>query len=202
MGKSYYLVGVDEVGRGPIAGPVAVGVVIVKDQSFLKEIKDFLPIGKDSKKLSSKQREECFCEIIKWKDKGKIKYEVSFISSQIIDQAGISKSIQMAINRSFEKLNIPPTKSMILLDGGLCVGREYVNQKTIIRGDETEPIIACASIVAKVFRDRKMVNYGKKFPKYNFEIHKGYGTKKHFNMIKKHDFCPLHRRTFLKKLSS
>jgi ribonuclease HII len=100
--------------------------------------------------------------------------------------------------KKLEKLGVTAHRSKVLLDGSLKAPRRYVNQKTIIRGDDIEPVISLASICAKVLRDRKMTRLAKKYPRYGFEVHKGYGTKAHYKAIKKHGFSQEHRRSFLK----
>jgi len=201
--KFQYLVGIDEVGRGPLAGPVAVGACIIsvseikrlRAQGFLKNIKD-------SKKLSEKKREEWLGKIKKLKEKGDLDYQVSFASNKKIDEKGISYCLRLAIKNSLKKLKADPLKSLVLLDGGLKAPKEFTRQKTIIKGDEKEPIISLASIVAKVARDRKMVGYSKKFPHYGFEIHKGYGTSLHLQKICQNGLSGLHRKSFCKKIVS
>ncbi|OGF51446.1 ribonuclease HII [Candidatus Giovannonibacteria bacterium RIFCSPLOWO2_02_FULL_43_11b] len=185
---SKYIVGIDEAGRGPLAGPVTVAVVAILKNSKIK-----LP-DRDSKKLSAKKREEWFQF---FKDNPLLKYSVSSVSHSIIDKRGISYALRLAVRRSIEKLEFRP--KMILLDGSLFAPQEY-NQKTIIKGDEKIPIIAAASIVAKVTRDRKMVRLAKKYPKYGFEMHKGYGTLTHRVMLKKYGLCEIHRKSFCTRL--
>ncbi len=196
MDKKRLVVGIDEVGRGPLAGPVAVGAFIVH-----KKIQ--LPI-KDSKKLTEKQREIWYEKICEWRKEWKCDFCVTMVSAKIVDKIGLSKAIQKALNKS---LNLVLPKShdsakrvKVLLDGGLRAPAEFKNQKTIIKGDEKEPVIALASIVAKVMRDRYMKKIAKKYPQYYFEIHKGYGTKKHYIALKKYGISPLHRKSFLKNL--
>ena len=232
-----YIVGIDEVGRGPIAGPVAVCAFMAKDDDFLlfcsnvdylKEKK--LPKLKDSKKLSKKQREEWFEYLKVAKAEGFCDYSVSFVSSENIDKFGIAKCIQKALNKSLEKVvshnsfnkvasqqfpnfprftpegpyadenfGIPVSLDSlsIFLDGGLHASKEYINQETIIKGDELHPVISMASIMAKVSRDRIMEKYAKVYPEYGFEKHVGYGTKAHYEAIKKHGQTPIHRKTFI-----
>jgi ribonuclease HII len=190
-----YLIGVDEVGRGPIAGPVAVGSF-----SFLKsESRKFFKGVKESKQLKEEKREEWFTKILEAQKKGLINFIVTFQSEKIIDNKGLSFAIKNALKISLNKLKINPEKASVLLDGGLYAPLEYKNQKTIIKGDAREQVIALASICAKVLRDRKMINYAKKYPEYGFGVNKGYGTKEHYRAIKKHGLTPLHRRSFLQK---
>jgi len=196
--KHKWIVGVDEVGRGPLAGPVAVGAVAINSAIYgLRLKKEFKGI-RDSKKLSEKQREEWFKKIKIVEKRGDIKLTVSMTSPSIIDKKGIVFSIQNALNNSLLKLNISPERLQIFLDGGLKAGKEYKNQKTIIHGDDLVQIISIASVVAKVTRDRLMRRYAKKFPRYGFESHKGYGTKAHYLAIKKYGTTKIHRQSFLK----
>lgn len=191
-----YLIGIDEAGRGPLAGPVAVGVFAVRSKAVLKNFKGV----KDSKQLSEKQREEWFRLIQIHAKEGIVKYAVSMSSSEVIDTQGIVHAIRSALNRCLKRLErheFATIDSRILLDGSLYAPDRYINQKTIIDGDAKEPIIALASICAKVTRDRKMKRLGKEYPYHGFEIHKGYGTKAHYKAIKKHGLTPDHRRSFL-----
>ncbi len=223
MDKTRYTIGIDEVGRGPIAGPVCVcafklkaglnikafqkasskkvlgsprGVLAVSARPFRQNFYE-MPL-RDSKKLSPQQREAWFTEIKKWKTEGKCDFVLTYISAKEIDKIGIAPAIKKALEKSLLTLN-PNTKTTILLDGGLKGPKEFTNQKTIIKGDEKEVAIALASIVAKVSRDALMKKHAKKYPNYGFEIHKGYGTKKHYEALDKHGFTLLHRATFLKK---
>jgi ribonuclease HII len=190
-----FLVGVDEVGRGPIAGPVAVCAFLWKDRDVPLPEKI-----KDSKKLSPQKREEWFSVIEEWESSGVVSFEVSFVDSNTIDEVGISPSISQALNKALYRLKVDPKNVMILLDGGLYAPDQYSYQETIIKGDENESIIALASIVAKVTRDRYMEKISELYPVYGFDVHKGYGTKDHYMAIKKHGPSPLHRRSFLKKV--
>ena len=224
-----YKIGIDEVGRGPLAGPVAVCSFLIKDNNFIEsctgqtcaEYK--LPKLKDSKKLSKKQREVWFEFLKKQKEEGKCDYAVSFVSPQNIDKFGIAKCIQKALNCSLEVITTrevlferssdegggigarPSQKDLlapfdlfyVYLDGGLHAPKEYVNQETIIRGDELHPVISMASIMAKVSRDRIMTNYAKTYPEYGFENHSGYGTKAHYAAIKAHGQTSIHRKSFI-----
>ncbi len=184
--------GIDEAGRGPLAGPIAVAAIIVNEKRKVQNA-ELLNGIRDSKKLSAKQREEWF-KIIK----KNFKCAVCMIGSQTIDKIGISKTAKLAVARVLRKF--PKKPDLVLMDGLLFAPR-YYNQKTIIKGDEKVPLIAAASIVAKVCRDRKMRRLHKICPNYCFDIHKGYGTKLHYAMIKKSGFSYYHRRSFLKNVS-
>ncbi|MFQ5661651.1 MAG: ribonuclease HII [Candidatus Paceibacteria bacterium] len=210
--KYKYIIGIDEAGRGPLAGPVAVGAVLVPADapqgltvprshlsrryrsSSRNDLMTFSRV-KDSKKLTEIQREKIFEKI---KENKNIRYIVCFASARQIDKLGIVKAIGNALKKALAKLDANPNKCKILLDGTLKAPVKYKNKKTIIKGDEKEFVISLASIAAKVERDKKMQNFSKKYPKYNFEKHKGYGTKEHYRKIKKHGICDIHRKTFVK----
>lgn len=218
-----YIVGIDEVGRGPIAGPVAVCAFLCVIENYdliIKNAKEELNLPlRDSKKLSKKQRKKWFEFFKLQKKEGKCDYAVSYVSPENIDKFGIAPSIKKALEKSLEKLSSSdilfekssdeggrgimlsrkeyPTTLSIFLDGGLYAPSEYVNQKTFIKGDELYPIISCASIVAKVSRDKIMTDYEKEFPGYGFDKHSGYGTKAHYEAIKKHGQTPIHRKSFI-----
>ncbi len=193
------VIGIDEVGRGPLAGPVTVCAVSCDERKYklLLRNKNLPTLGKDSKKLKESDREIYFKYLKKLSRAGIINYQVTHVSNLIIDKKGISYSIKRAIDISLSRLEVK-RNSKILLDGGLRVGAEFKNQKTIIKGDEKEKIIAWASILAKVSRDNLMRNASKKFPLYSFEIHKGYGTRKHIKTIKNHGLSLFHRKSFCK----
>ena len=193
-----FLIGIDEVGRGPIAGPVAVGAFIFLNPSASKLFRGV----KESKQLNEGKREEWFAIICNAKKYKHVDYHVCFQTEKIIDKKGLSYSIHKALDISLERIvsknDLKNTNVRILLDGGLKASLNYRDQKTIIKGDEKEMVIALASICAKVLRDRKMNALAKKHPKYAFEKHKGYGTKKHYEAIKKYGLLNVHRRSFLK----
>ncbi len=197
------IIGIDEAGRGPIAGPVAVGAFAFKIKNYeliIKNVKDKykLPL-RDSKKLSAKQREEWFAIINKWQKAGKCDYAVTLVSASDVDKIGISKAIQSGLNKSLEKVKAKNTHQ-IFLDGGLKAPKEFKNQKTVIKGDEKIPVISLASICAKVVRDAHMTRLNNKYPFYSFNTHKGYGTKAHYKAIEKYGISKIHRKTFLKTL--
>ncbi len=207
-----YVIGVDEAGRGPLAGPVAVGAVKMACQSgeparatLAKFIgRATLPRLRDSKQLNEKQREIWFAVLKRAKLAGKLDFAVSLVSHRVIDKKGISFAIKLGIKRAISRLtvgqarlNLASKECRVLLDGGLKAPAEFINQKTIIRGDEKEPIISLASIVAKVTRDRHMARMAKKYPNYGFEKHKGYGTKKHLAAVRRQGVTPIHRTSFL-----
>lgn len=195
------IIGIDEAGRGPLAGPVTIGLFGAENSLKQRLIKNIFE-GKlrDSKKLSEKQRGIIYRKLEKLQKEGAVFFTVSHISNKIIDKIGISKAIQIGVNNNLEKFEILNFKSKILLDGLLRAPKEFTNQKTIIKGDETDVFIACASIVAKVSRDRLMQKLAKKYKGYDLEIHKGYGTLSHRQAIKKLGLSPLHRKSFCKKI--
>ena len=204
--KPRFLIGIDEVGRGPIAGPVAVGAFCISAANLPKVRRIFKGV-KESKQLSEQKRERWF-EIIEQTKKLKlVDFAVTFQSEKVIDKKGLSFAIKNALKISLNSVvkksiknasSIKPDQVKVLLDGGLKAPAEFINQKTIIKGDEKEMVIALASICAKVLRDRKMNLLTKKYPKYGFEKHKGYGTRAHYGAIKKYGQLPLHRKSFLK----
>ncbi|MDB5238986.1 MAG: rnhB [Candidatus Parcubacteria bacterium] len=197
--KNACLIGIDEAGRGPLAGPVSVGAFAVKSRQTLRKFRGV----KDSKQLSEKQREEWFALIQAMAKKGEVAYAVAFARSETIDGRGLTHAIYSALNRTLSRLEAQGIRcfdATILLDGSLYASARYVDQTTIIDGDAKEPIIALASICAKVLRDRRMKKLARLFPQYGFDVHKGYGTKAHYAAIKKHGLIADHRRSFLTKL--
>ena len=190
-----YILGVDEAGRGPLAGPVAVAVIAVRaGHPILRKLRGV----RDSKKLSERQREAWFACIRNWSGQGSLQYAISFSSAGVIDKRGIVKAVSAALTRAIRRLKLSPKNSRVMLDGSLYAPSEFIFQKTIIGGDEKVRIIALASIVAKVMRDRWMKRLAKKYPEYSFEVHKGYGSQKHIRTIRKHGLSEIHRRSFCK----
>lgn len=199
-----YLIGIDEVGRGPLAGPVVLGVVAIPQNFRLKNRK--LGIIKDSKKISETQREKWYDYFINEKQ---ILFSVARVYPSQIDAINISRAANRAALRAYKKL-VSRDRSLnnnhrVLLDGGLYLGnkglsKEKYGAKTVIKGDEKHLPIMMASIIAKVTRDRYMVRLAKKYPGYGFELHKGYGTATHLAAIRKKGPTPAHRMSFLKFL--
>lgn len=185
--KSKVVAAVDEAGRGPLAGPIAVAAVVATGN--LKSLKNI----RDSKKLSEKQREEWF-KILK----NHFECRVAMVGPQVIDRIGINPATRLAISRLLRRFNKKP--DLVILDGALSAPCSY-NQQTIVKGDEKIPLISAASIIAKVSRDRKMRRFHKTHPEYCFDKHKGYGTKAHYRAIKKNGLLEIHRRSFLKTLN-
>ncbi len=178
--------GVDEAGRGPLAGPVYAAAVV-------------LPLGleinglNDSKKLSEKKRDALFDLIIQ----NALAYSIKFSTVEEIENLNILNASQLAMNRAVETLNIKADYALI--DGNIARGFN-IPCKTVIKGDSLSPSIAAASILAKVSRDRFCLEMDKNFPEYGFAKHKGYGTKAHYEAIKKYGPCPIHRLSFLKNV--
>jgi len=194
-----YIIGIDEVGRGPVAGPVAVGAVVYAAQD-IEILKETIVNVRDSKKLSQKRRGEVFAQAIEKKKEGLIDFSVGFIGPKTIDEKGIVYAIKESLRISLTRIAINPDDCVVLLDGGLYAPDEYKNQSTIIKGDQKEFAISLASIIAKVSRDKKMVDMGKEFPGYGFEKHKGYGTRQHMVAIKELGMLDVHRKSFLKNI--
>lgn len=192
-----HVVGIDEAGRGPLAGPVAVGGVRISN-SFNKK---FFKGIKDSKQLTEEERELWFSLAQEARRSGQLDFAVSLISEKVIDKHGITYAIRLGVKRVIDKLGVKGEDSKIFLDGALKAPQEFSNQLTVIRGDEKIPVISLASICAKVVRDRRMVRLSKKYPEYDFDLHKGYGTLIHREAIKKHGLTGIHRLSFLKNLT-
>lgn len=188
------IVGIDEAGRGPIAGPVTVAAV-----AFLKPFDVTRLTGvKDSKKLSEKKREYFRAIVEELSNEGCIKFAVHSSEAKIIDSKGIVFAIQLSLSSVLNTLSLPPSSCFIKLDGSLKAPSVYKRQETIIKGDESELPITLAGIMAKTTRDRNMLTYAKQYPEYGFEHHKGYGTKMHYQALTSLGACELHRTTFLK----
>jgi ribonuclease HII len=196
--KAEFLVGVDEAGRGPLAGPLAVGVVVAH-KNF--EIRELFPGVADSKILTEQKREEIYRLLVKYTKQGLLRYTVIYVAAATIDRIGISRATKRAVHAGVRRLAPEVEGYKVLLDGLLHAPKEYM-QETIIHGDATEAIISLASIAAKVNRDRLMKRLAKKYPNYGFESHKGYGTEMHFAQIRKFGLSELHRKSFCKSVVS
>ncbi len=179
--------GVDEAGRGPLAGPVCAAAVILP-----KGLE--IPGLNDSKKLTDKRRRELYDVICEQA----VSYGIGFASHEEIDGINILQATFLAMKRAVEQLSVAP--SLALVDGNREPDFGTVPVKTIIKGDSLSANIAAASILAKVTRDRLMEEMDETYPQYGFAVHKGYGTKAHYAALLEHGPCPIHRRTFLKKL--
>lgn len=188
-----FMVGVDEAGRGPLAGPVAVGIVAVPE-GF--DVLAAFPGVADSKKLTEKKREQIFELLLERVAAGEVEYRVELESAEAIDREGIAVVIRRAITRGLNVLAPDAAFARVLLDGSLKAPAEYA-QETIIGGDATVPLISLASIAAKVTRDRLLCSLATEYPEYGFETHKGYGTKAHYAALRAHGLSVIHRRTFI-----
>ena len=191
-----YLIGVDEAGRGPLAGPVSVGAVLVPidfDWSLVEGVRD-------SKKLSEKKREEIFERARELEKSSALRFAVSTSSAAYIDTYGIVPAIKRALAEALSRLEVGAQDCRVLLDGSLKAPVEYIHQETIIRGDDSEPVISLASIMAKVTRDRLMKRISAKYPAYDFHVHKGYGTASHLSAIARCGLSDMHRATFCSRL--
>ncbi len=178
--------GVDEAGRGPLAGPVYAAAVILPKGHIIDGVND-------SKKLSEKKRNLLFDKII---DEC-VCYSIGTAGVREIDEINILQATFLAMRRAVEGLSVNP--DIALIDGNKRPGLAMAEWE-IIKGDAKSANIAAASIIAKVSRDRYMLEMAEKYPEYQFEKHKGYGTKLHYEMIEKYGISPIHRKTFLKKL--
>lgn len=196
MKKPRYIVGVDEAGRGPLAGPVSIGVAIVPAHFDW----DLIPGVGDSKKVAPKNREAIFRRTRALKKQNLLDYVVVLVSTKVIDTKGISFATRRGIEKAFKKLSPDPKITEVKLDGLLKAPEIFKHQETIIKGDAKEKVIGLASILAKVTRDRYMVRVAQKYSKYGFEIHKGYGTQLHYDCIKRNGVSPIHRKTFLRRV--
>jgi ribonuclease HII len=184
-----FIIGVDEVGRGPLAGPVVAAAVRLNKTKFKNYIND-------SKKLTALQRNKAFSEISRKSSVG-----VGIIGESVIDSVNILNATKLAMAEAINNLisssrkNIKKDKIIVLLDGNFTLDLPF-KVKSIVRGDSKSISIASASIIAKVTRDKIMSDYHKLYPEYNFRDNKGYGTKEHFEAIEKHGSCKIHRMSF------
>ncbi|MCR5624465.1 MAG: ribonuclease HII [Lachnospiraceae bacterium] len=179
-----YVCGVDEVGRGPLAGPVVTAAVIMPKDSRILYVND-------SKKLSAKKREELY-EII---TREAVTFSLGIKDHHVIDEVNIRNATIMAMTEAVNNLNVAP--GVVIIDA-LSLPEVDIPQKNVIKGDEKSYNVACASIVAKVTRDRMMEEFAKKYPNYGFEKNMGYGTSEHIEGLKKYGKCEIHRDTFIK----
>lgn len=182
-----FVCGVDEAGRGPLAGPVCAAAVILPENCVIEGLND-------SKKLSAVKREKLYDEV---KEKA-ISWSVAFASVEEIEEVNILNATYLAMNRAIEGLNIPADYALI--DGNRVPKDIKVKCETVVKGDALSYSIAAASIIAKVTRDRLMNEYDEKYPQYGFAKHAGYGTKAHTDAILKYGMCEIHRPSFLTKL--
>jgi ribonuclease HII len=199
--------GLDEAGRGPLAGPVVAAAAIVQPAKLKIQISRSAPCNysvikkslklkillrevKDSKQLSPKKREKLYNLLTK---SSYIKWGIGKVSEKVIDKINIFQATKLAMQKAIDNLKIKP--DFLILDGNFKINSR-IRQKSIIKADQKVFSCSAASIIAKVTRDRIMENYHKKYPKYGFKKHKGYPTKFHFKMLKKYGPCRIHRKTF------
>ena len=201
LDKYSHLIGIDEAGRGPLAGRVAVGVVkfMANRRADLEVALVDFPVGRDSKKMTAKTREHWYGKLRELKQAGVLDFAVAFSSHQCIDDFGIAPAVRKAMADGIRKVEVP-LEALILLDGSLKAPIEYQHQRAIIKGDEKEIVIGLASIVAKVSRDFYMKKIAPDYPEYDLAKHKGYGTASHCEAIKKYGPSAIHRRSFLKNI--
>ena len=183
------IIGIDEAGRGPLAGPVVVAGVKIRSAKTAKRL--FAGI-RDSKRLSPKKREEWFLRLTRHSF---IEYAVARVGNHVIDRVNITRAANIAAARVYRRLSSEKGRVFAVLDGGLYLP-DSIPQKTIIKGDEKIPVIAAASVIAKVTRDRIMVRLYKKFPRYRFDLHKGYGTRFHRRILRSIGRSEVHRASF------
>lgn len=187
MEKGYDVIcGVDEAGRGPLAGPVCAAAVILPQEIEIEGLND-------SKKLTDKKRRELYDVICE----KAIAYGIAFADHKEIDEINILQATFLAMRRAVERLSVKP--QLALVDGNRDPLLEGIEVKTIVKGDNLSASIAAASILAKVTRDRYMEEQAEIYPQYGFSVHKGYGTKAHYAALTQYGACPIHRLSFLKK---
>jgi ribonuclease HII len=198
--KSQWIIGIDEVGRGPLAGPVTVCAVAMSYTAYKKILLKNAWAGvNDSKKMTPVTRKKSYLGAQLLSKRGDIHYVVTSRTAKQIDKKGIAACIRECIAANLRRLNLRNEDCTILLDGSLKAPAEYKKQKTIIRGDSSEKIISLASVIAKVERDHYMIALSKKHPAFSWHQNKGYGTKAHIAAIKKEGLTLFHRKSFLKK---
>ncbi len=182
-----YICGVDEAGRGPLAGPVCAAAVILPADVYIEGLND-------SKKLSEKKREALYGVITE----KAVAYGVAFGTLEEIEEFNILNATFLAMNRAIDELEVKPDYALI--DGNRVPAGINIPCETVVKGDFKSASIAAASILAKVTRDRLLLRYDEEYPQYNFKKHKGYGTKEHYEAIKKYGVCEVHRLSFLKNV--
>lgn len=182
-----YIAGIDEAGRGPLAGPVVVGCVILPENSFIEGVND-------SKKVSEKKREKLYDEITN----EAIAWSVGIVDQTEIDEINILNATKKALTMAIQNLEVKPDR--ILVDALEHIDTCGIPYTSIIKGDAKNYSIAAASIIAKVTRDRIMYEWDEIYPEYGFASHKGYGTAKHIQAIKENGICMLHRKSFVKNI--
>ena len=190
-----FSMGVDEAGRGPLAGPVVAGAVILEEKNWNDEEKKLWDLIKDSKKLSEKRREEIFTFIM-----DNFYVGVGICNHETVDRVNVLEATFLAMKKAVgelkNRIKNQSDKIIILVDGDKVIPNFSLEQKSIIGGDKLVKSISAASIIAKVTRDRMMNEFDKKYPVYQFAKHKGYGTKIHIEALKQNGPCEIHRKTF------
>jgi ribonuclease HII len=194
LGVREFILGVDEAGRGPLAGPVAVGVVRVPVRFNLRRA---FPGLNDSKQLSPKKRTELYDEAVARARAGELAFCIRLSGAHYIDTFGITRAVRRGVWGGVRALAPDPAEVKVFLDGLLAAPPEY-RQETIIGGDALVPAISLASVMAKVRRDKLMERMAQLYPKYVFDQHKGYGTEAHYRAIRRHGLCDIHRKSFCK----
>lgn len=187
--QNLVIAGIDEAGRGPLAGPVVCACVVMplEKEKMIEQVND-------SKQLSSKKREKLYDEIVKVA----LDYTIIEIDEKTIDEINVLNATKLGMKRALESLKIKP--DIVLIDA-VKIDSD-IRQENIIKGDTLSYNIAAASILAKVYRDRLMIKLSEKYPQYNFAKHKGYGTREHINALKIYGKCPIHRESFIKNFIS
>lgn len=180
-----YICGIDEAGRGPLCGPVVAAAVILPKDKYIEGVND-------SKKLSPKKREKLYDDI----KKEAISVGIGIVDVDIIEEINILNATKLAMIKAIKDLKIKP--DYLLIDGNQLIDID-IEKQTVVSGDAKSESIAAASIIAKVTRDRMLINFDKLYPEYGFAKHKGYGTKIHIEAIKKYGLTPIHRKSFCKK---
>ena len=180
-----YICGIDEAGRGPLCGPVVAAAVILPKDKYIEGVND-------SKKLSPKKREKLYDDI----KKEAISVGIGIVDVDIIEEINILNATKLAMIKAIKDLKIK--QDYLLIDGNQLIDID-IEKQTVVSGDAKSESIAAASIIAKVTRDRMLINFDKLYPEYGFAKHKGYGTKIHIEAIKKYGLTPIHRKSFCKK---
>ena len=188
------IIGIDEAGRGPLAGPVVAAAVLLNSSCNFKDknLKEIISLAKDSKKMTAKQREKVFEIILKEKT---LKWGIGKASHLIIDRVNILNATKLAMKKAVFNVKKDLRNTILIIDGNQRINIGC-DQLAVVKGDQKIFLCSCASIIAKVYRDKLMERLDKKYPVYGFKKHKGYPTKKHYASIKKRGLSPVHRKSF------
>ena len=188
------IIGIDEAGRGPLAGPVVAAAVLLNSSCNFKDknLKEIISLAKDSKKMTANQREKVFEMILKQKT---LKWGIGRSSHLIIDRVNILNATKLAMKKAVFNVKKDLRNTILIIDGNQRINIGC-DQLAIVKGDQKIFLCSCASIIAKVYRDKLMERLDKKYPAYGFKKHKGYPTKKHYASIKKRGLSPVHRKSF------